>query len=168
LWLVLFLIMVILAHVNLRHTPKGYRYSSILLIVLNLAVTFLVAVIVTAAGLGKFVDEEVGKHVPLYVPAMHKQQLDWFRPEEGLLIGQVEHVDQAEKVFILRSPDAESIDVDGHLLTNEEWQVLNVPAINVRVIGVPKEAAPFVACLILPGFPGMVSMHLDYGERILL
>lgn len=169
LWLVLFLIMVILAHVNLRHTPKGYRYSSLLLIVLNLAVTLLLSVIITAAGLGKFVDEEVGKRIPLYVPAMHKQELEWFRPEEGLLIGQVVAADQSAQIFVLQSPKAEEVRVDGHLLTNEEWQVLKIPAAHVRVIGVPKEAAPFVACVVLPGlYPEMIPIRLEYGERIML
>lgn len=167
LWLILFLIMVMLAHMNLRHTPKGYRYSSLLLIVLNLAVTLLLAVIITAAGLGKFVDEEVGKRLPLYVSAMHKQEIEWFRPQEGLLIGQVIHADQTAQLFVLRSPNAEEIRIDGHLLSNEEWQVLNIPAMHVRVIGVPKESAPFVACVVLPGF-GPMPVRLDYGERIIL
>jgi hypothetical protein len=165
LWLVLFLIMVILAHVNLRHTPKGYRYSSLLLIVLNLAVTVLVAIIITAAGLGKFVDEEVGKHLPLYVPAHLKQDLDWFKPEQGLVIGTVVSADQITQIFILDAPDDSDFDVDGRLLSGEEWQMLKVPEVKVRVIGVP-ETEPFVACIILPvPSPAFVPMHLDYAER---
>ena len=165
LWLVLFLIMVMLAHVNLRHTPRGYRHSSLLLIVLNLAVTVFVAVIITAAGLGKFVDEEVGKHLPLYVPAMHKQELEWFKPEEGLVIGKVVYTDQTQQLFILEAPDTQDFDVDGHLLSNEEWQMLKVPSVRVRVIGVP-ETAPFVACIVLPVPPlGMAPLHLEYAER---
>ena len=165
LWFVLFLIMVMLAHVNLRHTPKGYRYSSLLLIVLNLAVTVLVAIIVTAAGLGKFVDEEVGKHVPLYVPAMHKQDLEWFKPQEGLVIGTVIYADQQAQAFIIQAPDTSDFDIDGHLLSNEEWQMLMIPSVRVRVIGVP-ETMPFVACIVLPvAPPGFTPLHLDYAER---
>jgi len=171
-WLFLFAVMCILAHVNLRHTPKGYRYSSGLLIILNLTVTLLVAVIVTVAGLGKFIDEEVGKHVPLYVPAAHKQELQWFKPHEGLLIGKVVYADKLAHVFVLQSPEADEIDVDGHLLTEQDWQLLTIPAIHVRVIGVPQESdpAPFVACVILPVLmpAGSAPLKFDYAERIML
>jgi hypothetical protein len=168
-WLFLFAIMCIFAHINLRHTPKGYRHSSSLLILLNLTVTVLLAVIITAAGLGKFIDEEVGKHVPLYVPAQHRQELDWFKPDEGLLIGQVISADRTVQLFVLRSPDAEELNVDGHLLSDDEWELLAVPAMHVRVIGVDKTPDPFTACVVLPAFPSMAKdFNPDFVERNLL
>jgi hypothetical protein len=90
---------------------------------------------------------------------MHKQELEWFRPQEGLLIGRVVRADQSAQLFVLRSPTHQEINVDGHLLSEAEWQVLNIPAMHVRVIGQPEEIAPFLACVVLPGFT---------GERIIL
>ena len=167
-WLITFVLMCTVAYVNLRHTPKGYRYSTFLLIVLNMSVTVFLAILLTAAGLGKFVDEQVGKHVPLYSSITRKQEMEWYKPDEGLLIGEVTYVDQPTHTFVLHSPEKTEIDVDGRLLSNEEWQLLSVSAVHVRVIGIPHEVEPFVACIVLPVVPpGIVPMPLGYPERSL-
>ncbi|MFZ2682088.1 MAG: hypothetical protein WAZ14_03285 [Patescibacteria group bacterium] len=159
-WLVLFGLMCVIAYVNLRHTPKGYKYSFLGLIVLNLGVTVLLAGLLTAAGLGKFVDEQVGKHIPLYSSISKKQELEWFKPSQGLLIGEVAALEQTQMIFILTAPDASELVIDGHLLSEGEWRLLEVEKVRVRVIGVPKESAPFVACVVLPVLPPGISPAL--------
>lgn len=167
LWLSLFVVMCLLAYLNLRHTPRGYRYSSGLLIALNLVATVMLSVLLAIAGTGKFVDEQIGKHLPRYVPVMHKQEMHWSKPQDGLLIGKVTHVDQVAQIFILESWEASEMNVDGHLLSLEEWELLGLPRAKVRVIGIPHDSSPFVACIVLPVLPnGLMPMKLDYVERI--
>jgi hypothetical protein len=165
-WLCLFGLMCVLAYINLRHTPRGYRHSTVWLIGLNLTVTIFLGAILTAAGMGEFVDEQIGRHIPLYSSISHKQESEWFKPAEGLLIGRVIHVEQSLQLFVLESPEQTALDIDGHLLSDEEWQLLEVPSVMVRVIGVPKETTHFMACIVLPVLPpGIIPMRLDYPER---
>ena len=59
LWLLCFVVMCVVAHVNLRHTPKGYRHSALVLIILNVTVTVLLGLILLLLGANKLLNAQI-------------------------------------------------------------------------------------------------------------
>ncbi|MDQ5952168.1 MAG: hypothetical protein QG626_295 [Patescibacteria group bacterium] len=163
-WMISFALMCVVAHINLRHTPRGYKYSTWLLVLLNMSVTIILALLLFVTGLGRLLDEQAGAHIPHYQPAAVRQEMRWFRPESGLLIGQVIYVNDATRYFVLESPQATEYPVDGRLLSADEWLLLEMPSMQVRVIGMPESESTFVACVVLPALSA-TSAPLDEGLR---
>lgn len=167
LWMFSFVGMCAVAYLNLRHTPQGYRYSSVWLIGLNLSLTLLLGIGLFLMGAGRAVEEQVGTKIPHYQSALAKQELRWFSPEQGLLVGEVVDVNATTKYFILQPPNAVKLNVDGRLLSADEWMFLDLPAVHVRVIGKPGVEQPFVACVVLPSLDVDDAVFDDeWHERI--
>lgn len=167
LWMFSFVGMCAVAHLNLRHTPGGYRHSSVWLIGLNLGFTILLGLLLFLIGVGRVVEERVGGKIPRYEPVMIKQEMRWFSPGQGLLIGEVAAVNQATRYFILQAPNAEMLEIDGRLLSIDEWHLLEVPLVHVRVIGKSTGEQSFIACVILPTIDFDDSIFDDeWHERI--
>lgn len=167
-WLLSFAVMCVIAHIGLRHTPKGYRYSATVLIILNLSITVLLAIMLFFAGMGEIIDARVGSHIPHYQPAMVKQEMRWYNPQDGLFVGRVQYIDRTAQSFQLESPQASSVDIDGRLLSEEDWNLLEMPYVQVRVIVIPRASEPYVACLVLPMVqPGLVALDHETRERLL-
>lgn len=149
-WMLSFVGMCIIAHINLRRTPHGYRYSAWLLVVLNMSITIILAILLFATGLGKFLDDRAATYVPHYKSTAARQELRWFSPQDGLLIGEVVQVNDVTRYFVLQAPGDLELQVDGRLLNNTEWTLLEVPRVHVRVIAMPQPTSTFVACVVLP------------------
>ncbi len=91
-WLAIFLLFIVLAYFNLKHTKKGYLYSLGKIIALSLLISFIFGGSLYAAGLGKTIDKVAGGQVPYYERMMAHRQAVWHQPQKGLLVGEVSEI----------------------------------------------------------------------------
>lgn len=63
LWFLSFVALCLIAHLTLRQTPKGYRYSVWLLLFLNLGVTAVIGMMLFLAGIGQLIDMHMRERV---------------------------------------------------------------------------------------------------------
>lgn len=146
-WIAALTLVLFVAYINLRKTETGYRYPVLLIIGLTLIVSIPLGMAFFFAGIGARVDQEFGRHIPLYRPLMDRQREDWTRPNRGLLTGEITNL--REGVFDLLAPDGNEWEVKTAGLTDDmplqEGEI-------VRVIGIPiaGTSTTLHACAIFP------------------
>lgn len=150
LWLVLIVVFLTLAVVVMRRTGRGYRYSLWVLL-------FLFPVASTAAGLAiehsrfdepveKFLLGSLSQQEPwqAILPSVEQQ---WAQPENGLLGGEVIHVNEETTTFKLEDRKKNEWDVEYQGAAIEQGVKLS-PQTQVNVIGTEKETGLFEAAVI--------------------
>jgi len=149
-WLLAILLFILFAYENLRHTKHGYRFSLPLILLMSLPAILFFGICLFSIGLGKLMDDGIGRHVPFHQPVLIQQERLWMNPERGLLAGQVGTIDFAEQTFELTSFDGVVWQVSSQdLLAPDVRALARFPS--VRIVGRSSEEGVFHACFILPG-----------------
>ena len=73
LWVVALLLFVAVGYVNIRQTRHGYRYSLTTIAVGAVLTSVTLGTALYAAGVGHFVEESLGAHVPFYHPVLRSK-----------------------------------------------------------------------------------------------
>jgi hypothetical protein len=89
LWIGLVVIFSILAVYNFRHTPRGYRYRPILVIVISVLAGMVIGTILFFAGYGNYFDYKLVNSRPFRGFVEEPYQKTWSQPEKGLLGGKI-------------------------------------------------------------------------------
>jgi hypothetical protein len=91
-WVIVFVCMASLAHYNLRHTKRGYRYAVWQVLASSIVVSFFGGVVLHASGVGFRVDHLISERAPV-LPSFHMIETRmWQHPQEGRIIGTFEDV----------------------------------------------------------------------------
>jgi hypothetical protein len=88
-WIICLSILTFLVYYDVKHTKKGYRYSPILIISGVVGTSIFFGVIFHVAGVGKKVDDVMGRNVPYYDKVVNPNVNFWSQPERGRLSGMV-------------------------------------------------------------------------------
>ena len=110
-WILFISAFIALTYYNYKHTKKGYKYASYLVIVLSIIVSFVFGGTLFAFGLGEKIDQILSHNIPYYQQKIIENKIErWHHPRDGLLIGTMQEAVSDEKIII---KDFE----------NKEWQV---------------------------------------------
>lgn len=151
LWLSIFVVMVVFAVFNIRHTKRGYRYPLWMIVGSSLVASLALGAFLHLAGAGFSLDKKMGAWSRGYA-SQEKLELKWWQnPEEGRLVGTAMYVREGESTAI------RFIDVGGKAwqfeadeLHDGEKDLLN-RGVQVRVFGITTSGTDvFHACGAMP------------------
>jgi len=162
LWFGLLLLFVALAYYQLRHTKKGYKYRTYIIILLSISISIVLGSSLFAFGTAQRFDQSLSKAIPSYERAVTRNSHIWMNPTEGMLAGKIILVTN-EQSFLLED------------LNNKEWTINSTDALRhetivieidemVRIVGKQGEGDIFDAERIMPwkmgqGRPGMRKLR---------
>ena len=129
LWLLAFGVLAILAYLDVRATPKGYRYPHV---VLMLAVVFgsvCVGTGVYAAGYETVPHQFLGERLPGYNVVSPDPSMAWHQPEAGRYTGVI--LSTTTHGFLLRDASGEEYEV--RVSTTSRWLLPREPAPHVLI-----------------------------------
>ncbi|HBR80242.1 MAG: hypothetical protein UX09_C0027G0012 [Candidatus Uhrbacteria bacterium GW2011_GWE2_45_35] len=152
-WLLIFIAFLFIGYENFKNTKHGYRYSFAGIVSFSLLCCLISGFVLYSIGVGKFLDEDFGKHLPFHHPAFEQQLKAWQNPGRGLLTGNVVSINFEIKTFVLQDAAENFWQVDGSNLVEEDWQeVLLAEAGELRLLGLNLSEVEnnFIACLIMP------------------
>lgn len=86
-WLFFLGLFVFIIYYNFKHTQKGYRYPSWLLVGASISLSIILGIIFFRMGLGERIDDALGRRAPFYGHILNPQIDFWSQPEEGRLSG---------------------------------------------------------------------------------
>ena len=165
LWFLIFVAMIAIGVLNLRHTKRGYRYSLWQIVLSSVVLSFVGGSLLHVLGLGYVIDHELGEQMNMYTSQAKLEQRMWQKPEEGRLIGR--------QTYSTLSPTSTIIFKD---IAGESWQVevaeLSLDEItllqqgkSVKLIGVMtnQEVKIFHSC---GAFPWTYTKHSTRTELI--
>ena len=145
-WLYILLGTLALAHYNVRHTKRGYRYPVWLVLSSSILLSIIVGSVFYLLGFSHFVDMQLGANMPLYGSYYERQTQFWQTPQENRWLGVVSAVDQT--VF------TDSTGMQWQLATNqlsEAEQAQLERGKQVRVIGISDHASTTITvCGVFP------------------
>ncbi len=140
-WVLVFVLMAILAHYNLRHTKHGYKYGVWRVLISSIICSFLAGLILHAAGLGFLVDTFVAKRLPSLPALQTIEARMWQSPEHGRMLGMYGGETEDPQVVLFTAKDGASWKVDTKELNPLEVGTLYSGEL-VRLIGIVSTATP--------------------------
>jgi hypothetical protein len=122
-WVLFIAIFIIFTSFNYKHTKKGYKYATYLIIILSVVMSFIFGGTLFAFGFGEKIDQALSNNIPYYQEKIIEDKMErWHHPEKGLLIGTVEKAISDEEVIIKD-------------FKNNEWRVKLEEKIPIEVLG---------------------------------
>jgi hypothetical protein len=153
LWISVFALMAIWAHVNLRHTKRGYRYPVWQVLTSSIIFSFLGGLVLHIIGIGFLVDHFVAERLPMF-PALERIEGQiWQNPGEGRMVG----------MFVSEGTNADTNSIVFEDIEGTEWHIytdeLAPPDLlvlksgeTVRMIGIVSSSTGnmFYGCNVFP------------------
>ena len=150
-WIVVFVLMALFAHFNLRHTKHGYRYKVWQVLLSSIVCSFIGGVFLHMVGMSFLVDDFMNKEAPFFGGLQGIETRMWQKPKEGRMIGTYTGKTEIDDVVLFTDNNGAS------------WQ-LNIAELNpmdldslyegteVRVLGVPSSTKEsfFQGCGVFP------------------
>jgi len=109
-WIILMVIFLALAHYNLRHTKKGYKYNVFAVLGLSIILSIVLGGVFYFSRLSEKVEGALLSTIPQYEKLHYGKQVLWQRPEQGFLAGTV--IELNGNVFVLQDLDSRNWEVD--------------------------------------------------------
>jgi hypothetical protein len=164
LWFLLFALMAILAHYNLRHTKRGYRFEVWQVLVSSIAASFVGGLLLHTIGVGFLVDDFVAKRMPM-VPTLERIEMHmWQSPEKGRMIGiyQGDGDSDEDDVVIITDDAGTTWKLDTSELPPPDLATL-FSGERVRIIGLPSPTMEgyFVGCNV---FPWLLNKEVTFED----
>ena len=100
-WLIAFIVFIVVAYFNLKHTKKGYKHRVGVVIFGSLILTIILGAVFYNLGMGKIIDNSLSKRTSIYSKVINPRVKMWMQPEKGLLTGAIIYVKE-NKVFVLK------------------------------------------------------------------
>jgi hypothetical protein len=153
-WVVVFILMAVLAHFNLRHTKRGYKFAVWQILLSSIVVSFMGGALLHTAGMGFKVDSFIAQRVP-FLPTFHTWEARmWQEPQEGRMIGRFVHEGTLPGVVTFEDAQGAQWELDTRELNPLDLDRLYKEEM-VRVVGLlgTTSAAYFHGCGVLPWMP---------------
>lgn len=173
LWLATLAVFAALAFRQVRHTPKGYRHSSLKITVSILAISLLGGALMNAAGLDRKLERKLARSLLPVRELQQAMQARWMNPDAGFLMGELLDWKPSDPL----PPTTATLnlqDTAGTVWTvrleHAQWRGLHRIAATgrIRLVGRRLSEREFAAELILPWpGPGM-RRHSGMGPHRLL
>jgi len=154
-WIAMMIVGLVLALISLKNTWRGYKISPLRLISANLAISVLLGIVVFIGGGATRLEAAFNRTGFDYTSIQERKQMIWSHPEEGMLSGKIEAVNDDELTLSDFGGNKWTVDIKDAFIA----PILALdPGENIKLIGVQKSTGIFHADEIRPwGGPGSPS-----------
>ncbi len=152
-WLVCLVIFALSVYFYVKHTKKGYKYSTSKIILAIIALSLIFGGVLNALGLDRVIDDVLGERAPLYDRVINPRLNYWANPEQGRLVGLVVSQQSPTEYFLVDriGEDWQALLSEGE---NDERMVIGRP---VLLLGEKTGDHKFMVKEIMPVGPGRGS-----------
>lgn len=146
-WIVLTIVFIFIAYYNFKNTNGGYKYSVVLIFLLNIFVTSVLGFSLYITGGAYHINMIFNNFIPYYSESFDTRIMVWMRPEEGYLSGEIQSMN--ENVLLLKDFDENIWNID---IKNADVKhlVKLQPGEEIKIIGEVTVGRDFMAFEIRP------------------
>ena len=146
LWLLVFILLILAAYYNLRHTKKGYKYKFSHIVLSSLGLSLVGGAVLHAAGIGYHLDTYAGRMSDMYESHEEIELRLWQNSKAGRLVGEYK---ESDLLFV--DARGQEWQVDLSELHENDIYLLQTKD-RVRVLGVPDPTTTnlFHLCGVFP------------------
>jgi len=164
-WIIFLGLFIFIIYYNFKHTKRGYFYSLPLVVAASILASLSLGLLFHELGIGRMIDDVLGRQAPFYGQVFNRQLDFWFSPEEGRLTGVVIDAGDA-KSFYLLDPAGESWQV--FAAADSQFPKIRI-GLPISAVGKVSNENKFYAEIIRPaGQPGQgffAHPRMRDGER---
>lgn len=117
-WLIFLLFFIIFSYYNFKKTKSGYKYNTLLIVLINILVSIILGFMLYACGLGAEMEDSLEKNIPPYGRMFYQRHEMWNKPEKGLIAGVIISFNSKESFEIMS-------------LERKKWEILGEEAVVV-------------------------------------
>lgn len=152
-WIILLGAFIIIAHYNLRHTKKGYRYSLNAIAFISIIGSIVLGTLFYKVGLGQAIDDVFVERVPFYQKFLGDRHKRWASPQDGLLAGVIAEVHKDNTLSLQdRTNTIWRVNIDEACMFQD---IVFTEGLFIKIIGERETStSTFKALRIIPGKPG--------------
>jgi heme/copper-type cytochrome/quinol oxidase subunit 2 len=88
-WIIVLLVFLYVAYHNLKHTKKGYKLNTFLVLGLSILLSLLIGGVMFATGISNRMEQAFEKNIPFYSQIHSPRQRMWMMLEKGLMAGRI-------------------------------------------------------------------------------
>ena len=162
-WIAIFVIFVIAARYNFRHTKKGYKYNVPLIVVGVVLFSALLGFVLHNIGMGQIIDEKLLEK-EFYGKFVNKKKIIWSCPEKGVLSGKIISVEEDGNFKLVDFDKNEWMVVGGDAIVNPRTDIEKYTM--VKVVGEVLKENHFKAKIIAPWMRDKASPWLKEKFRM--
>jgi hypothetical protein len=150
-WLLLLIGFLFLAIVGLKHTPKGYKISPLIILLLSIIASFMLGSVIFLLDWGSKTEELIAEKITIYGNLQQNREKIFLKPEEGLLTGKIKKTTLDQQLLLLIDPTGKEWQVDLSNLQVKNFTMLKAVKITrVHIFGEQSSEFQFIADKILP------------------
>jgi hypothetical protein len=160
-WVLVFMLMAVLAHNNLRHTKRGYKFAVWQILLSSLVVSFIGGAVLHTVGMGFKVDHLMADRVPFFPALGVLEARMWQSPGEGRVVGSFTGETESENIVVFTDVEGARWRLNTQELNARDIETLHAEK-KVRVIGLMGSSSEdFYGCGV---FPWMADKNLSSKE----
>jgi len=88
-WIICLIIFALSVYFYIKHTKKGYKYSTRKIILIIIGGSLILGALVNLLGVDRFIDDTLGERAPFYDRVINPQLNYWSNPDSGRLTGMI-------------------------------------------------------------------------------
>lgn len=101
-WLVMFSLFIIVSWYTFRHTKKGYRHRTILIVTFSLLISVILGLLLNTIDVGERIHDFLMQNVPYYNTIIRTLEDEWSQPQKGLLGGVIIETKEKQDYIVIR------------------------------------------------------------------
>ncbi len=144
-WSLSFIVFIVIADYFFRKTKKGYKYSSIALVLSSVFLSIIIGYICFLIGLGEIIEKQVGNKIPFHQSVQMTKQKIWSQPTRGLMVGEVVY----DNGFMFKSKDGNLLKLNLEE-TSDDQKELFYSGSTLNLIGTTTGEGVFLVCVAIP------------------
>lgn len=147
-WIILLLFFLYVAYHNFLHTEDGYKWKTLQILGVSVAISFLFGGILLISGFAPWLNSQFVRHIPGYAKFGDMRGVVWMNPAAGRLAGQIIAIDKTRSIFTLKDLNGKvwSISYSNSLLSAVDLQQGEF----IKVIGEQQNDSNFSAKELRP------------------
>lgn len=161
-WVIVFVLMAVLAHYNLRHTKRGYKYQVWQVLLSSILLSFIGGLFLHNFGMAYVLDNFIAQRLPM-VPALQAMEARmWQAPQDGRMLGRASGMPIGDHTLLFTDKEGVAWKLDTAELNPLELSALQSGE-TVRVVGLPSSTteAFFHGCAVFGWKP---EKNPSFGE----
>lgn len=149
-WIFFLICFTVLVYFYFRKTERGYRYSTAVILLISIFVSFVGGEVLYHTGFPEKLEKVFTEKVPFYPEINDQRHRMWRVPEKGLLAGRISEIISSQEIELIDLENKKWL-VD---ISTAFWRGRLVPEENlmIKMIGTMTEQGRFTAQEIRPWF----------------
>jgi heme/copper-type cytochrome/quinol oxidase subunit 2 len=143
-WIFMLSIFIFVSWYTFRHTKRGYRHRTILIVTFSLLISIFLGLLLNTIDVGERIHYFFMKNVPYYDTVIRTLEDEWSQPQKGLLGGVIIETEEKEDYIVILDFHGNIWHIDITSVQQQGEVNLNIHS-KIKIVGEIESPGVFIA-----------------------